>query len=284
MNERVVHVNRIKGLLFSQGVSGYEPLRRDRRRRLDELKTGDGRPLPPHLKAHVVRELERLELLLEQIKAVEGERDALLAPEETKTPEMAMLLAIKGVGPEFAAVLWSECLSGHSLIDARSPLTRAWRRLLGRADRSIMNKASPKPAIRDCERRLSSSLGYGCAISRTRRWPSGFMSGSGATAAVSKDDDRGAGAQASRGAVEICHGRHRHRGGRYENRLRRTPTHSLQSSRTCAVLTDPGRTDRRKPWPNTPIRRMVLVLLSPIRSKRDIGPSLRTTTECEVDR
>ena len=33
--ERVQHVNRIKGLLFSQGVSGYEPLRRDRRVRLD---------------------------------------------------------------------------------------------------------------------------------------------------------------------------------------------------------------------------------------------------------
>jgi transposase len=28
--ERVQHVNRIKGLLFSQGASGYEPLRRDR--------------------------------------------------------------------------------------------------------------------------------------------------------------------------------------------------------------------------------------------------------------
>jgi transposase len=40
--ERVKHVNRIKGLLFSQGVSGYEPLRRDRRERLDALQTGDG--------------------------------------------------------------------------------------------------------------------------------------------------------------------------------------------------------------------------------------------------
>src|SRR6195256_2938683 len=39
--ERVQHVNRIKGLLFSQGVSGYEPLRRNRRQRLDGLKTGD---------------------------------------------------------------------------------------------------------------------------------------------------------------------------------------------------------------------------------------------------
>src|SRR5881392_3846761 len=40
MNERVSHVNRIKGLLFSQGVSSYEPLRRDRRKRLEALKTG----------------------------------------------------------------------------------------------------------------------------------------------------------------------------------------------------------------------------------------------------
>ena len=47
--ERVRHVNRVKGLLFSQGISGYEPLRRDRRQRLDTLQTGDGRLLPDHL-------------------------------------------------------------------------------------------------------------------------------------------------------------------------------------------------------------------------------------------
>src|SRR5207344_1732243 len=82
--ERVQHVNRIKGLLFSQGASGYEPLRRDRRVRLDALQTGDGRRLPQHLKAQVCRELDRLELLLEQIKAVEAERDALLDVEQTK--------------------------------------------------------------------------------------------------------------------------------------------------------------------------------------------------------
>ena len=110
--ERVQHVNRIKGLLFSQGVSGYEPVRCDRRERLDALQTGDGRPLPLHLKAQVRRELDRLELLLAQIKAVEAERDALLAAEQTKAPVApAMLLGVKGIGPEFAAVLWSEGLS-----------------------------------------------------------------------------------------------------------------------------------------------------------------------------
>lgn len=109
--ERVQHVNRIKGLLFGQGVSGYEPLRRNRRQQLDALKTGDGRVLPDHLKAQISRELDRLELLLAQIKAVEAERDALFAPAKTATPTpapMAMLLDIKGIGPEFAAVLWME--------------------------------------------------------------------------------------------------------------------------------------------------------------------------------
>lgn len=113
-NERVLHVNRIKGLLFSQGISGYEPLRRDRRQRLDELKTGDGRSLPPHLKAQICRELDRLELLIEQIKAVEAERDSLLVPQQGVLPKPAtMLLALKGIGPEFAAVLWSEGLFRH---------------------------------------------------------------------------------------------------------------------------------------------------------------------------
>ncbi len=111
--ERVLHVNRIKGLLFCQGISGYEPLRRDRRERLEELQTGDGRPLPQHLKAQVDRELDRLELLLKQIKTVEGERDALLAAAQTAMPAPAMLLDIKGIGSEFAAVLWSEGLFRH---------------------------------------------------------------------------------------------------------------------------------------------------------------------------
>jgi transposase len=113
--ERVQHVNRIKGLLFSQGASGYEPLRRDRRARLNALQTGDGRRLPQHLKAQVCRELDRLELLLEQIKAVEAERDAPLdATEQTKaSAPPPMLLGVHGVGPEFASVLWSEGLCRH---------------------------------------------------------------------------------------------------------------------------------------------------------------------------
>jgi transposase len=109
--ERVAHVNRIKGLLFAQGISDYEPLRGDRRRWLEALRTGDGRPLPPHLKAQIGRELDRLELLLEQLKAVEAARNALLEPASDTAPVTVQALAgLRGIGPEFTAILWSECL------------------------------------------------------------------------------------------------------------------------------------------------------------------------------
>src|SRR5580658_6600896 len=114
MAERVQHVNRIKGLLFAQGVFGYEPLGKHRRERLEELQTGDGRPPPAHLKAQILRELDRLEVLLAQLKAVEAERNALFepAPGEGATPA-AMLARLKGIGREFATLLWSEGLYRH---------------------------------------------------------------------------------------------------------------------------------------------------------------------------
>jgi len=109
--ERVEHVNRIKGLLFAQGICTYDPMLRNRRQRLSELKTGDGRPLPGHLKKQISRELDRLELLLQQIKAVEAERDALLAAMDDSAPAPAsMLMSLKGIGPEFAGILWLEGL------------------------------------------------------------------------------------------------------------------------------------------------------------------------------
>jgi transposase len=109
VDERTCHTNRIKGLLFSIGVRDYRPLRRDRRERLEELRTGDGQRIPPHLKARLVRELDRLDLINEQIERVEAERDALNA-EASGTAPQTMLGALRGIGPEFANVLTSEGL------------------------------------------------------------------------------------------------------------------------------------------------------------------------------
>ena len=100
-----------QGAALRAGISDYEPLLRKRRARLEELRTGDGRPLPKQLKAQIGSELDRLELTLEQIKSVETERDAMLSLSDEGTPAPgAMLKSLKGIGPEFAGVLWSEGL------------------------------------------------------------------------------------------------------------------------------------------------------------------------------
>lgn len=112
--ERVRHANRIKGLLLSQGIRDYEPMHRNRRERLEQLTTGDGRTLSGHIKAQICRELDRLELLLEQIRAVEVERDGLVALAAIDERDSLVLLTnIKGIGPEFAVILESEGLFRH---------------------------------------------------------------------------------------------------------------------------------------------------------------------------
>jgi transposase len=112
MNERIEHTNRIKGLLFAQGIGDYEPQLKSRRKRLEALVTGDGRPLPPQLKQQILREIERLELVMDQIKRVEAERDALIqaAPASSARVPGASLVAFKGIAQERAAVIGGECL------------------------------------------------------------------------------------------------------------------------------------------------------------------------------
>jgi transposase len=83
--ERVAHVNRIKGLLFTHDVE-YEPAHRNRRAQLEELRTRDGGLLPTNLKRQISRELDRLELILDQIKAAEVERNAFSRRRNPRLP------------------------------------------------------------------------------------------------------------------------------------------------------------------------------------------------------
>lgn len=116
IGERVRHANRVRGVLFAQGVADYDPRRPDRRVRLDALRTGDGRPLPRHLKSMIMRELGVLDLLDAQINQVRAEREALVMTVSEAGPGRAIvasLLTLKGIGPGFAGVLWSEGLFRH---------------------------------------------------------------------------------------------------------------------------------------------------------------------------
>ena len=110
ITERVQHVNRVKGLCAVHGIYDYEPLRSNRMLRLEQSRTGDGRKLPPYLKAEIVGELQRLELVLTMIKTIEAERKAIIS---AKSPHLNVkkiqdLIKIKSIGPGISTVLVGE--------------------------------------------------------------------------------------------------------------------------------------------------------------------------------
>jgi len=116
MSERVAHTNRIKGLLATQGIADYQPQRRDRRERLAELRTAQNQPLARRLAEEIVRELERLELVLDQLKKVEAERDAIAAnppPDDLNATKIVRLALLKSIANETATTLTREVFYRH---------------------------------------------------------------------------------------------------------------------------------------------------------------------------
>jgi transposase len=78
---------------------------------LKGLRTGDGRPLPARLKAEIMRELQRMELVLTMIAEIEAERDAIVneaAPQHPRADKIKALAELRSIGPEFATKLVGE--------------------------------------------------------------------------------------------------------------------------------------------------------------------------------
>ena len=66
------------------------------------------------MKAQISRELDRLELVIEQIRAIEAERDKLLMCERKEANSaVSMLENVRGIGPELASLLWAEGFYRH---------------------------------------------------------------------------------------------------------------------------------------------------------------------------
>ena len=144
LQERVRHVNRIKGLLSGQGIIDYEPLHRDRREQLDELRTGDGRPLPARLKAELLREIEVIELLMRQIAEVEAERDAAIEPEaESQASPIA-----PGTPPARATPLPRSAGVRSRVRVFRGPGRSVGSGKISRTRRAAARIRSPMPALR----------------------------------------------------------------------------------------------------------------------------------------
>jgi transposase len=113
MKERTRLINAMKGDLARLGVRNFNPKLRRAREKLDELRTPEGTALPPNTRAKLTRDLERLHLVVAQIKAIEAARlERLEASPEVKPHAMILLLArVVGVGIETADMLVREVLS-----------------------------------------------------------------------------------------------------------------------------------------------------------------------------
>lgn len=118
VKERTAHTNRIKGLLKTQGIMDFDPRAAEAASRLDDLVTGDGRHLGSCLRREIVRELERLSLVMEQLTRVEAERDAVVetgrqqeglsANHDRDAAMIAILNRLKGIGTNDASILVRE--------------------------------------------------------------------------------------------------------------------------------------------------------------------------------
>lgn len=112
VQEKLRIENRIEALLFTQGIRA-RPSLRSWDRDLTELRTGDGRALPPMLCAELDRLRRRLVLVLDLIREMEDERSAALAAtaaNDTTARKIGALQRIRGIGPNFSAVLVREVL------------------------------------------------------------------------------------------------------------------------------------------------------------------------------
>ena len=108
IRERTAHINRIKGLLFAQGIRGINVKSRYKSLTPASLVTGDGRPLPERLGREIAREIERLALVQAQLVEVERERDVAPTPCQATERKRHQLLRLNGIGAASAPILARE--------------------------------------------------------------------------------------------------------------------------------------------------------------------------------
>jgi transposase len=108
IRERTGHINRIKGLLFAQGIRGIDPKLRLTRINFAVLTTAEGHPLPERLRRELEREYARLDLIETQLREVEKERDAADEQDPAVERKRQMLVNLHGVGGTSAAILARE--------------------------------------------------------------------------------------------------------------------------------------------------------------------------------
>jgi transposase len=115
VGERTRILNRLKATMIRNGIHSFNVKLRKAAERLADLRTPEGVALPANTLAELGRDMERLRLIREQIKAIEQERLERLrtAPREGPHPMVLMLAKVLGIGVETADMLVHEVLTRH---------------------------------------------------------------------------------------------------------------------------------------------------------------------------
>ncbi|MFC3320884.1 IS110 family transposase [Mesorhizobium newzealandense] len=113
--DRTRIVNRMKAALARLGIRGFNPTLRKAEEKLAALRTAEGSPLPENTQAEFRRDMARLRLVREQIKAIEQERlrklETASAVEKGPHAMVRLISSVIGVGVETADMLVNEILS-----------------------------------------------------------------------------------------------------------------------------------------------------------------------------
>jgi transposase len=115
VKEQTSHRNRVKALLFAQGVRDFDPMAPNRLERLAAL------PIMPRLKAELIRECRRLAGIIADIASIEAEMKAAIVPPKKAKPasaacaapspaeaKAAQLYRLKSIGVHFSTALARE--------------------------------------------------------------------------------------------------------------------------------------------------------------------------------
>lgn len=116
--ERTRHINRIKGLLASQGV--VLPVKADFLSQLETVQLWDSSKLPLGLRSRLVREYERLQMINEQIRQLDHSRAEAIRTSTTPAVEQVrQLLRLKAIGKNSAWVYVMEFFSWRNFLNRR---------------------------------------------------------------------------------------------------------------------------------------------------------------------
>ena len=112
VGEQTTIINRIKSTLARLGIRSFNPTLKEAPERLEHLRSPEGEPIPPNTLAELSRDLERKQLVAEQIHQIEKAR---MGPKLM----LLVLMRVIGIGIETADMLVKEILS-RNLRDRRA--------------------------------------------------------------------------------------------------------------------------------------------------------------------